>query len=461
LRGTVATEADAAQAEKVASAFVGQVINLLQVRAPEPPTLAPTLAELQTALGNEAITVRTLGDAVLLQGTVGSEAEKEAAEKIAGACSERVVNALQVQEESLPDEVLTAQLKELIDSPSVDVHVVRGRPVLRGVVASQAEAQGLEEIASAYSQDVINLLRVQEPPTPDRAEQINQVLAQMGVSAQQVDQTVILQGEVQDEQTLKEVEEVARVLGANVVNLVRVADPSQVKVAVQIMEINRRALKDLGVDWNEAFAFGEAILSGAFKRLSTVEGTLHTLLENGQAKLLSAPTLTVLSGNEAKILVGGRIPIPTTTFLTGTPQGQVQTRQADGGGFFGGIGQGVAWEEFGVRLHVTPVVDGGEVRVEIRPEVSSLDKVNAIRIQDTVIPAIQTRQSETTVQVRSGQAIVIGGLIQNDVTETLRKFPLLGDIPLLGELFKSKKFEHKETELVITVTPTILPEEAE
>jgi pilus assembly protein CpaC len=107
------------------------------------------------------------------------------------------------------------------------------------------------------------------------------------------------------------------------------------------------------------------------------------------------------------------------------------------------------------------VVEGDEIRIEIRPEVSSLDKVNAIRIQDTVIPAIQTRQSETTVQVRSGQAIVIGGLIQNDVTETLRKFPLLGDIPILGELFKSKKFEHKETELVITVTPTILPEEAE
>lgn len=458
LRGAVATAADAARAEQVAAAFAGKVVNLLKVRAAEPPPPA-TAEELQRLLGNEDIAIKLIGNAVLLQGVVGSEEEKETARQTAEIFFPRVVNALRVQEKRLPDEVITAQLRELIDWPGVEAHAIRGRVVLRGTVASQSQMQSLLEVARAYSDEVINLLQVQESAPPERTEQIRKVLEGKGISLQQVDQLVVLQGRVPDEQALKDVKEFAQGLGSNVVNLVHVGNQAQVKVEVQILEINRKALKNLGIDWNDSFVFGEAFLGGAFKRLTNVQSTLQTLLENRQAKLLSAPTLTVLSGEEAKILVGGRIPIPTTTFLTGVPQGQVATRQGDGGGFFGGIGQGITWEEYGIRLRVTPLVEGEEVRMEISPEVSDLDNTNAIDIQGTRIPAITTRQSETIVRVHSGQAIVIGGLIKNEVTQKIKKFPFLGDLPILGALFRSKSFQRDETELLITVTPTILPRE--
>jgi len=456
LRGTVATEAEAARAEKVAAAFTDKVVNLLQVRSAEAPPPA-TSEELQRLLGNKDISVQVIGNAVLLQGVVGSEAEKETAAQTAQIFFPRVVNALRVQEKRLPDEVITAQLQELIPWPGVEAQAIRGRVVLRGTVASQAQVQSLLEAARVYSDEVINLLQVREPSTPERLAQMRQVLEGRGISLQQVDQMVILQGKVPDEEALKDVKEFAQALGSNVVNLVHVGNQPQVKVEVQILEVNRKALKNLGIEWNDSFVFGEALLGGAFKRLTNVQGTLNTLLENRQARLLSAPTLTVLSGEEAKILVGGRIPLPTTTFLTGVPE--AQTRQSDGGGFFGGIGQGITWEEYGIRLGVTPRVEGGEVRMEIKPEVSDLDNTNAIDIQGTRIPAMTTRQSETTVQVRSGQAIVIGGLIKNDVTKKIKKFPFLGDLPILGALFRSESFERNETELLITVTPTILPKE--
>jgi len=458
LRGTVPSDAEIERAEKIATAFSGQVVNLLRVDAVDP---AATLEELQKVLEPQGLTVQMIGEVVVLQGTVDSEATQISVEKIARASFPQVINDLEIRSQQLSDEEIEARLQSLIDSPQVQVHVDQGRVALKGVVEHASEAENLVQGAQLYSSEVLNLIRVQEPASLDQAEQITQALEAFGISAQQVGEVLILQGEVKNEQAKKAIEKVAKALGEKVANLVRVIDPSQVQVEVQILEINRRALRNLGVDWNETFDIGEAVLGGAFKRLSPVEGILQSLIEEGQAKVLSNPTLTVLSGEDAKILVGGRIPIPVTSFLTGTPQGGGGGRQNGGGGFFGGIGQSIDWQDYGIKLEVTPVVEGNLIRMKVKPEVSDIDHVNAVRIEDSVIPAFTTRESETTVQIPSGESIVIGGLIKHDVTETVRKFPFLGDIPILGQLFRSKRFERKETELVITVTPTVLAKELE
>jgi pilus assembly protein CpaC len=161
--------------------------------------------------------------------------------------------------------------------------------------------------------------------------------------------------------------------------------------------------------------------------------------QRGDFRDLAEPNLMTLPGKEAYFLAGGRFPYPAV----------------QGGGVAGSIG--VQFEEFGVRLRFTPYITrSGAIRLKLAPEVSALDFANGLVISGFTIPSITARRAETEVELREGQYLAIAGLLDNTVTDNVTKIPFLGDIPILGQLFRSKNLQQKRTELLVLVTPQLV-----
>ena len=163
--------------------------------------------------------------------------------------------------------------------------------------------------------------------------------------------------------------------------------------------------------------------------------------EKGLAKTLAEPNLMALSGETATFLAGGEFPIPV-----------VQDVEAGGD-----LAITIEFKEFGVGLSFTPTVIGKDrINLVVKPEVTSLDFSDNFIFQGTIVPALVTRRAETTIELRDGQTFAIAGLLQNDFSDNISQLPWLGDIPILGLLFRSSEFQRKETELVILVTPYLV-----
>jgi pilus assembly protein CpaC len=169
-------------------------------------------------------------------------------------------------------------------------------------------------------------------------------------------------------------------------------------------------------------------------------GVLIKALQNrGLFQSLAEPNLVAESGKEASFLAGGEFPVPV----------------AQGSG--ANIGVSVQFKEFGIRLNFTPTVNGDRVHLKVRPEVSTLDYGNAVLLSGFRIPSLQTRRAETSLELQNGQTFAIAGLMNNQMQQTMQKVPGLGDIPVLGYLFRSKAAQRDQTELVVMITPEILP----
>ena len=182
-------------------------------------------------------------------------------------------------------------------------------------------------------------------------------------------------------------------------------------------------------------AFSTLGLAGHFLGLDLLSA-IDIGENNGQVTTLANPNLTALSGETGTFLAGGEIPIPISQGL-----GAVS----------------VEYKQYGVSLAYTPtVLADGRISLRVRPEVSQLSSAGAVSINGTTIPALTTRRAETTVELGSGQSFMIGGLLQNDHLNTIDKAPGLGDVPVLGALFRSNEFQRHETELVIVITPYLV-----
>jgi pilus assembly protein CpaC len=258
-------------------------------------------------------------------------------------------------------------------------------------------------------------------------------------------------------------------------NLVVHTDTSfqQVMLKVRFAEVNRTAMRNLGIDFVSTDVnpriFGEdfrevvvgsfsgqvatpsiplSITSGVSTYLSLTHDSygvatiLKALEKKGVVNTLAEPTLVSISGHEAEFLAGGEIPVPIAQ---------------QGGGGAGGASITIEWKEFGVGLKFTPtVVDSGVVSLKVEPKVSTLDWDNGIILSGFRIPALRTRRAVTTVELKDGQTLVVAGLITREDIRGASKFPILGDIPILGALFRSTNFMKNETELVLLVTPKIV-----
>jgi pilus assembly protein CpaC len=278
------------------------------------------------------------------------------------------------------------------------------------------------------------------------------------IQVNSIDGAIIIDGIVDSAATAENVRRVAVSFAGTpeaVINRLAVTAPSQVNLRVRVAEVSRDIDKQLGINWNAIGSIGGLSIGLVTANPFAANVTTQTLslganlgknwdlnavvdaMEGeGLVKVLAEPNLTALSGETASFLAGGEFPI-----LVPDSDGRVT----------------IQFKMFGVSLAFTPTLTGGErINLHVRPEVSQLSNTNSVTLGSFEIPSLVTRRAETTVELGSGQSFAIAGLLQNNVTHNINKFPGLGDIPVLGSLFRSDRFQREESELVILVTPYIV-----
>jgi pilus assembly protein CpaC len=304
---------------------------------------------------------------------------------------------------------LRASIAQLVPGQPVSVRSVAGNLVMEGLVASAGQAERLRELVASLAAATHN---------------------------------------------------------ATVIDHLKIATPNQVNLRVRIAEVSRSVIKEFGINWT---GVGVPIGDGTHLRFATnlptttnavipnnlifagiggraVNAELDALANEGYVTDLAEPNLTAMSGQTASFLAGGEFPVPVagTASTTGIPTITVEFKQ------------------FGVSLAFTPtVIDATHLNLRVRPEVSALTTVGEVSVPLTAtstvtIPALTVRRADTTVELGSGESFALAGLLQQTSTQTITKVPGLGDIPVLGALFRSNQFQRGETELVVIVTPYLV-----
>jgi len=253
----------------------------------------------------------------------------------------------------------------------------------------------------------------------------------------------------------------------NVVNMLKQQEgvaSNQVMLRVRFAEVSRSAMQELGAtffangyktDWfgriappgvpapdfdaDRGLVFSDFLNLFVFNADKSLGGAIRALQTKGLFQSLAEPNLIATNGKEASFLAGGEYPYPVL----------------QSGGTTNAVT--ITFKEFGIRLHFTPTVLGGDlIHLKVKPEVSSLDFANAVSLEGFRVPALSTRRTETEVELRDGQTFAVAGLLNNTLTNTMSKIPGIGDIPILGLLFKSRAYQKNQTELVVMITPTII-----
>jgi len=307
--------------------------------------------------------------------------------------------------------ILNEQMKKLFPGENIDAQSSGKGIVLSGLVSSLDVSEKAKNVAGGFvdkAEEVVNLLRMQESAAS------NQVLlrvrfAEVSRSAVTDLGTSLFTGPNGYKDVL------ARSTTSTIAPVFDNSDPTHEKLVFS--------------DFLNLFLFD------AKHQLGTVIKALQT---RGQFQSLAEPNLVAESGKEASFLAGGEFPVPV----------------AQGSG--ANLAISVQYKEFGVRLNFTPVIHGDRVHLKVRPEVSTLDFANGVLLNGFRIPALSTRRTETELELQDGQTFAIAGLLNNSLNSTLQKIPGIGDIPILGLLFKSKAANKEQTELVVMITPQIL-----
>jgi pilus assembly protein CpaC len=307
-------------------------------------------------------------------------------------------------------------------------------------------------------------------------EKLQEILPGENIKVIAAQDSITLSGEVSSAANLSQALAVTEAFAPKkVVNLTQVAGVHQVMLEVRVAEMSRSLARRLGFNFTIVRAqdgFGVSMLNNLTTLVRPIEATLFptvnpadapfgqvlsnsinallrftgndrtwtvfidALKENGLIKILAEPTLVTLSGQEARFLAGGEFPVPV-------PQDQNVIT--------------ITYKPFGVGLSFTPtVLSDDKISMRVAPEVSDLDFSTAVVLQGFVVPGLTTRRASTVIELANGQSFAIAGLLRETVREAVAKFPVLGDIPILGALFRSTSFQKNETELIIIVTPHLV-----
>lgn len=374
-----------------------------------------------------------------------------------------------VTEQTMDD--LAQMLRTSIDQPGVQIVSFRDSIVVRGTVADGAQFTTLNDIlnrfgdyAKAQKYTIVNAVTVAHP-LGDLQKYITSI---PGADQIRVDPdgkgNVIVSGHVHDEQTAQAILERAKGLAGpylaadgKLLDRISTDTTSQIDIKVYVLEVDNTALNNLGVQLQSAVLqkdgtyilsgpsfpavenpepAGAALKIGAFFRTITLAPTLNLLMTEGHARLLSSPDLVTLPGNNATFLVGGSVPIPVATGL-----GQV----------------GIQYEPFGVQLNVTPTLLGnGSVEAKIQPDISDLDFQDGISENGFVVPALRESKLSTDVITQPGESIIMGGMVRRIENKFINKIPILSQIPILGKLFQSTRYQHDQSDVVFVMTPTVI-----
>src|SRR5688500_10731706 len=286
----------------------------------------------------------------------------------------------------------------------------------------------------------------------------------------QANGSVVMSGSVADIKTASQAQSVVEAAGFKTVNMLSspVKSATQVQLQVRVAEVSRNRLKDMGTSYTYQGSPGSGtylnsgggpsslsnppaspmsgIISGALSssalNMLMMAGNslamLRMLQTEGSLRELAEPNLIAMDGQEASFLAGGEFPVP---MVQGGEKNTVS----------------IIFKEYGVRLNFKPtIIDEDHIRLELEPEVSTIDFANGVRFNGFVIPALRTRRARTGVELRDGQSFALAGLLDNNETKSISKIPMLGDIPVLGNLFKSASFQKQETELMFIITAELV-----
>jgi pilus assembly protein CpaC len=216
------------------------------------------------------------------------------------------------------------------------------------------------------------------------------------------------------------------------INNTTIDGSQQINIRVRFAEVSRNELQALGFTWKIFAGTGSLGLGNKVD----IDVIVEALRRNGVLTILAEPNLTAVTGQTASFLAGGEVPVPIAQ-----PGGVMH----------------VEYKPFGVSLEFMPtIVRTNRIGLHVRPQVSTLAHVGEVKINGIDLPSFMVRRADTTVEVASGQTFAIAGLFQRQLTEDLDKFPLLGEVPVLGAIFTSERFRRNETELVILITPYLV-----
>jgi pilus assembly protein CpaC len=304
---------------------------------------------------------------------------------------------------------LRKALAEALPGDQIEVEARQGRVFLSGVVGTDGEAEAAGKMAEVYSKEVVNSLVVDPRHWPQ---------VQLKIEIAEVDRNKL------------------DAFGINIFSLGKntslsttgqFSAPTFPVVGGTPGETNAKL-----TDLLNLFYFNTDLNLGA---------TLKDLQNKGVLEILAEPTLVTIHGQPAKFLAGGEFPYPVV-------------QPSRGGGV---TSVTIQFKQYGVKLDFTPFVNpDGTIRLKVLPEVSALDYTNQVVIAGYTLPAISTRKAETEIELRDGQSFGISGLLDRRTIEQLSKMPGIGDIPILGQLFRSKNLTHSVTELIVIATPTIV-----
>ena len=384
--------------------------------------------------------------------------------------SVQTVYQVYVTEQRLDD--YARVIRNAIDEPRVSVFVAKNAIVVSGSVDDVARFQRVSDVVSRFvslSKDekfnVVNAVTVSSQ-LGTLQKQITGLAGLDGVSVDLDGKgNVVVSGSVQDRKTAElALAKAGGVAGAylsadgKVIDRLAVNTTTQIGIKVYVLEVDDVGLKQIGIrlqganpdpanpgffilgdpsfvagESSNATIAGHALNIAPFVRSTRLAPTLDLIQNSGHARILSEPDLVTTPGNAATFLVGGEIPYVVSTGL-----GQVS----------------VSFKEYGVKLNVTPKILGnGNIESMIAPEISDLDTADGVLLNGYNVPAFKTSKLSTDVITQSGESIVMGGLIRHIDQQTLYKIPLLGDLPILGQLFRSKRYQTSKSDIIFILTP--------
>jgi Flp pilus assembly secretin CpaC len=396
--------------------------------------------------------------------------------------SQRATYIVTVQDQNLED--LARMLRGDITAPGVKVVTLEHSIVIDGTVTDPAQSAQITDVVARFQKladagnfTVVNAVAVANPfgKLASGADAVD------GVTGLHVDKDddgdLIVSGQARDrtaaEAALAQVQAQAGPLlskDAKVVDRLAVSSTSQIDVKVYVLEVDSTAQSNLGLQLQSAVPAGSGssggvpiggttytlgtpsipivenptnvtqsghpFSAGPFLRVGLLAPTINLLLTEGHARVLSSPDLVSLPGSNATFLVGGQVPIPEA----------------------GGLGTTtITYHDFGVKLDETPtLLSNGSIETKIKPEVSNLDFADGVIVNGFTIPAFKISRLSTDVITQSGESIIMGGLLSRMETKNVQKVPLLGDIPVLGQLFKSTSYQNNQSDVVFVMTPQLL-----
>lgn len=404
----------------------------------------------RVAIGSkEIIDVTTVGNSQLLVNGVGEGKTTLMVWKTSGQRSSYLISVRKQD----PNETITEVKKLLGDMEGVSVRMVGDHVYLDGQAYTQSDADRIEQVVQLYG-NITNFVKTAPNAKKLVAQNLNAAFQKAGlknVQANVVGSTIFLEGSVESQQDLQKAELITKAIGEKVENLLVVGIKRMILSEVQFVEIRRQSTDRFGIRYptdisgtaqatvnitQELFPGASGVGALTSQSTGSSQFSVGFQMNDGYGRLLAQPKLVCASGEKAEFTAGGQVPIPLITNNMFT----------------------VEYKPYGVILKILPTADrNGNIQTEIEAEVSEVDISVAVAVGNGVaVPGFRTRKVKTNVTVRHGETIVLSGVFSHDEQKQVSKLPGLGQIPIIGELFKNRAFDSSKRELVIFVTPRIV-----